>query len=331
MDALAEMGRILGEPDPALRKFSDAVRDVVFEHYAEHITPMIAASWPELTTLPDARKLKFLACNLYATAPYTVLLCSPRHSGVARLLNAPLSLLSTHAIAALAGRAVKMAARMLSQETRRRIIVTGMFIATVDHVFDHCMNQVGPEERGRRIKGILDGTYTPQDGPLKLVRTLRVAMGHGVEDDAAFIQVIDRVRAWAESEVNGLSGVEDPTGLGWRMQGVLGTIDGLIFPVFRHAAPQARQWMYDVSLFVQIMDDWIDLDKDKRDGRNTPVITGRWTLTTVQEQFDKTLQGMQQLAIDAGFSSPRFSEFAREAYRLMAHEVMLAMVKGTAA
>ncbi len=299
--------------------------------YARHITPLVETHWPELTRLPDARKLAFLSCQLYATAPYTVLLCSPRHAIAARALTVPLSLLSMQAIAAIAARAVKIASSLMSQDTKRRIIVTAMFIATVDHVFDHCMTAVGPEERGRRIHGILDGSYTPQDGPLKLVRALRVAMGEGVEQDPAFIQVIHRVRAWAESEVNGLSGVEDPTGLGWRMQGVLGTIDGLIFPVSRHVAPDARQWMYDVSLFVQIMDDWIDLEKDKSDGRNTPVVTGRWTLASVQEQFDKTLNGMQQLTTSAGFSHRRVSDFTRETYRLMAHEVMVAMVRGTAA
>ena len=89
--------------------------------------------------------------------------------------------------------------------------------------------------------------------------------------------------------------------------------------------------MYDVSLFVQMLDDWIDEEKDRKEARATPVLSGTWTLATVREQFVATLNGLEGLAERSGFGSAAFVDFAREAYRLMAHEVMQAMVKGTAA
>jgi hypothetical protein len=215
----------------------------------------------------------------------------------------------------------------------RRIAVTAMFIATVDHVFDHCMDDLFPQERERRIKGILDGSYAPDTPPLKLVRALVLAMQEGLDEGerAEFQKVIARVVEWVESEVKGMTGVEDPDGLCWRLAGVLGTIDGLVFPVLGYAGEGAREWMYGVSLFCQIMDDWIDAEKDRHDVRATPVLTGKWTIETVRAQYDVTAKGIQELARTSGLASDQYLAFVRDAYQLMTHEVMEAMVKGTAA
>jgi hypothetical protein len=89
--------------------------------------------------------------------------------------------------------------------------------------------------------------------------------------------------------------------------------------------------MYAVSLFVQVMDDWIDLDSDALDIRPTPVLTGFWTLETVKATWDKTMHGIVDLAKSSGVDDESWLTFVGETYRMMALEVMEAMCKGSAA
>jgi hypothetical protein len=236
-------------------------------------------------------------------------------------------------LAKVGARSVSWLGAVFPDVLQRRILMTGMFIATIDHVFDHCMGDLFPAERERRMKGLLDGSWQPDTPQLKLVRALQLGMmdGHTEAERKAFQPVLDRVVEWVESEVKGMTGVEDPEGLCWRTAGVLGTIDGLVFPVLKYAGEGAREWMYGVSLFCQIMDDWIDYEKDRRDIRATPVLLGRWTIETVRQQFAATSRGIQELARASGLKSEAYLAFVRDSYQLMAHEVMEAMVKGTAA
>jgi hypothetical protein len=128
-----------------------------------------------------------------------------------------------------------------------------------------------------------------------------------------------------------MTGVADPSGLGWRLAGVLGTIDGLIFPVHRYAKENARRWMYDVSLYTQMMDDWIDFEADRRDIRTTPVITGKWTIPVLRAKWVDTVKGVEGLAQHAGLDTPATQALVRDAYVYMMHDVMHAMIHGVAA
>src|SRR6185369_17421050 len=134
------------------------------------------------------------------------------------------------------------------------------------------------------------------------------------------------VKGWIRAEVRAMSGVPDPEGLGHRRAGVEGTIDGLLFPVVRWAGEGARAWMYDVSMFVQVMDDWLDAEMDAASDRSTPVLAGAWRLAELEESWQRTIHGIEALVRAAGLGSPRYVRFVREAYVLMMHEVMEAMV-----
>lgn len=339
-ERLAALREVLGPVNPEVKPFAEALRALVFEGWDRWMVPLVQSTWPALLdpTSPDGpagKKLKFLACNLYATAPYTVLFCSPRRPLVVELatMTGQVLRLRPATLARIGAKSVGWLGRIFPVDVQRRILMTGMFIATIDHVFDHCMDGLFPQERERRMKGLLDGSWQPDTPQLKLVRALQLGMMEGLSaaEREQFQPVLDRVVEWVESEVKGMTGTEDPEGLCWRTAGILGTIDGLVFPVLKYAGEGAREWMYGVSLFCQIMDDWIDYEKDRRDIRATPVLLGKWTIETVREQFDATTKGIQQLARASGLSSDAYLTFVKDSYQLMAHEVMEAMVKGTAA
>jgi hypothetical protein len=336
----AVVRRIMGDADRSLAAFPAAVRRVVFDRHARYVQPLIERHWPECLAERAGRKLRFLTCNLYATAPYTVLFSAPQPPfpvGPARVVGSRLGLSAT-SLSKLAGAAVGVTASLLPEITERRILSFAAFIATIDHVYDHCLDGVDPVERGRRMGGLLDGTWapdatTPHAGAFRLVRALHDEMQAGIDNDAdqrELDRALSRLRDYVDAEVNAMTGVPDPSGCCWRMPGVLGTIDGLVFPVWRFAGEQARQWMYDVSLFVQVLDDYLDIEKDRDEIRPTPMLTGFWDESTLDAIWNKTLDGIVELAKSSGVTDDNWLAFVRETYRMMALETAEAMGAGTA-
>jgi hypothetical protein len=340
-ERVAQLRALLGPSDARLQPFPDAIRAIVNSKHDRYVTPLFRRYWPEALSGPTQKKLRFLSCALYATAPYTVLFSSPtppRAVGGMRRVGTVLAL-EPPAMARLSAHAVRWASRFLDERIEKRIVQIAAFIATIDHVMDKCMDDIAPVERAQRMRAALAGTWTPaahvpHRGAFLFLHALKEEMGAGIDDEAdgiAYARALVRIDEFIDSEVKAMTGVPDPSGLSWRMAGVLGTIDGLIFPVRRFAGEVARQWMYDVSLFVQVMDDYIDLDKDRLDVRETPCITGVWTFETVKSSWQKTVDGIVALAQASGVENESYLAFVRDTYRMMTIEVMEAMVKGSAA
>ena len=106
--------------------------------------------------------------------------------------------------------------------------------------------------------------------------------------------------------------------LGHRVAGVEGTIDGLIFPVFRYAGEATRQWMYDVSMFIQMMDDWLDYEDDREGERMTPVVVGTWDFDAISTMWWKTVRGIEDLVRASGLRSPHYVRFCAQVLRVHA-------------
>jgi hypothetical protein len=189
-----------------------------------------------------------------------------------------------------------------------------------------------PPERGRRVKQLIDGHWVPTAPPLRLARALRDEMGRDltVDERQPYADAMRTLHAWVDSEVAALLGRSDPTGLGHRLAGVEGAIDGLLVPVKHYAGDPARAWMIDVSLFVQMLDDWIDLEGDLATGLRTPVAQGLWTYADIAATWERTVRGLEDLSRAVGLSSPRYVALLREAYIQMLREVVEGMADRTA-
>ena len=327
---VAAVRALMGTPDRSVRHLALGIRAAAHRHFDEHVVPLVRAHWPALPGQPFHEKLRIGACDLYASAPYTALLCAPRRPLLVRVVTGAGNRLPLPfpALALLGRGAMELFGRFAYPREQRRIVLISAFIVVVDHVFDHCMNDP-PEQRGLRLEAVIDGRAPASSPELALTRALAVAMAErlGADERAAFEAAMGRVREWIRAEVRALRGEPDPRGLGHRLAGVEGTIDGLLFPVVRYAGEGARAWMYDVSLFVQVMDDWLDYEMDAGSNRSTPVVTGEWTFADVEATWRKSLTGIEALVRAAGLGSPRYVRFVREAYVLMMHEVMEAMAR----
>ncbi len=332
-ERIAAVRALMGTPDLEVRQLAFGIRGTARRHFERYVMPLVETHWPALVAQPFLAKLRFGACNLYASAPYTALFCAPRRPLLVRAVTDAGNLLPLPpTVLALLGRgAMEILGRFAYPREHRRIILISAFIVVVDHVFDHCMTEPA-EERGRLLAAVIDGRERGGGPQLALTRALAAAMGErlGKDERAAFEAAMDRVKEWLRAEVAAIRGEPDPRGLGHRLAGVEGTIDGLLFPVVRYAGEGTRAWMYDVSLFVQVMDDWLDYEKDRASDRSTPVVTGEWTFSDVASTWNRTVVGLEALLRAAGLGSPRYIGFVRDVYALMMIDVMEAMVSGVA-
>ena len=327
-ERVAAVRALMGEPDRSVRHLARGVRAAARRHFDLHVEPLITAHWPALRGTPFAEKLRIGACDLYASGPYTALFCGPRRPALVRIVTDAGNLLPLPlpALALLGRGALLLLGRYAYPAQQRSIALVAAFIVVVDHALDHCMPDP-PAERGRRLEDVIAGR-SPADSPaLALTRALAVAMADGLDADERvdFERAMERVTAWIRAEVRAMCGEPDPAGLGHRLAGVEGTIDGLLFPVVRYAGEGARAWMYDVSLFVQVMDDWFDYESDARSDRATPVTDGVWALADVTSTWRRSVEGIDSLVRASGLDSPRYVRFVRESYVLMMREVMEAM------
>jgi hypothetical protein len=332
VDAVRAM---MGTPDPSLLPLARGIRRAAHRQFDAHVVPLLRTHWPELGELPFRHKLRIAACDLYAAGGFTGLLLSPPRTVVTRALVAGANVLPLPlAVATFLGeRGLEVFGRFGPQRALRRIVLIAAFIAVVDHVFDHCMDEA-PEVRGPTLEAVIDGRELPRRPELALVRGLAAAMAEngggeslGAEEREAFDLAMIRVKEWIRSEVKAMCGVPDPRGMGHRLAGIEGTIDGLLCPIPGYASGATRAWMYHVSMYVQVMDDWFDIELDLASNRSTPAVTGEWTFADVEATWIRSVSDLDSLARAAGLDSARSLRLVRETYVLMMHEVMEAMAQ----
>jgi hypothetical protein len=327
---IASVRALMGTGDPSVRHVAAGIRAITRRSFDRHVVPLIDAHWPALRRLPVYEKLRIGACDLYASAPYTVLFCSPRRPPLVRAVTGLGSVLPLPdgALALLGRGAMEVIGRFTMTPQHRRIVLIASFIIIVDHVLDHCMTEP-PAERGRRLEAVIRGLEAPTTPELALTRALAVAFAADLEGDErrAVEAATLRVYEWIHAEVRAMRGEPDPLGMGHHLAGIEGGIDGLLAPLVRYATEEIRRWMYDVSRFMQVMDDYLDYEIDLASNRATPVVRGEWTFADVEATWRRTLGGLDALVHAAGIGSRRVARFVREAYVLMMVEVMEAMAR----
>ena len=318
----------MGPVDPCVRPATLGIRDIPRRSFDAYVEPIIAATWPALRDEPFYVKLRIGACDLYASAPYTILFCAANAPILVRVAAAVAARLPLPmwALAWLGRAGTPLIGRVALRGQHRNIVLVAAFIMVVDHVLDHCMHEP-PSERGQLLEAVIQGKLQPWTAELRLTRALAVAMAEGLKgpERAAFEVAMRELFAWIHAEVRAMAGAPDPLGFGHHLPGIEGGIDGLLAPLARYASPAIRAWMVDVAVFMQVMDDYLDFEHDAQSNRATPVTTGEWTFENVASSWQQTVRGLDELVCASGNAAPRWVRFVREAYVLMMIDVMQAM------
>ena len=327
---------LIGEPDRSadVQAFVDALRSETARYWTRYIEPLIDQHWPEVRSTPFYTKFKIGAQKVYAPAPYTVAVLSRRRPFALRFLLGACRLLRLPGAAIAWGMKLLLPfyTRWFMRVENRRIALMAAFIASADEAFDHHLNHVPADERSGLLRRILEGRAEPPTPSLRLVQALRRAMDEGCDADelAEIKTATEGCCRWGEAEVKRALREPDPEGLCHRGAGIRGGIDGLAWTARGYVSDAELHWMYDVSYFVQMVDDWVDLEKDLDEDVWTPVADGTWTLDTVRQWFDRTTETVVGIARDNGEDYPPYLRLVGEGYRHQVRDLLQDMVKGIA-
>jgi len=327
---------IIGLPsdDPLLRGLPDAVRRETSRYWDEFVEPLITEHWPEVRDTKFYAKFKIGAQKVYAPAPYTVVVLSKKRPLTVRLMNHMTRWLRLPASFILRGlsRLLPWYTSKRMAKENRRILLMAAFIALVDEAFDSHLDDVPLDERGPLLQGILDGDVEPPTKSFALVQAFRNALDEGTteEESRELKAAMDGCVAWGEAEIRRFRGEPDDEGLCHRGVGIRTGIDGLAWTVRDYITQSEWNWMYDVSHFIQLLDDWIDLEKDLEEGVRTPVAEGNWTLDDVKEHFDRTIARIGDIAEENGETYPAYVQMARDSYRFQVQDLLQNMIHGIA-
>lgn len=322
------------QPDSDVLGFVLALRRETERYWDRCVEPLIDRHWPEVRQTPFYAKFKIGAQKVYAPAPYTVVMLSRRRPLAVRLLLAACRLLRLpgRAIAWGLQRLLPLYTRWFMRVENRRIALMAAFIAAADEAFDHHLDHVEPARRGELLRAILEGRTEPPTPSLQLVQAIRFALDEETapEESAELAAATEGCCRWGEAEMRRAMRLPDPEGLCHRGEGIRNGINGLAWTARGYVGAPELQWMYDVSYFIQMMDDWVDLEKDLAEGVLTPVAEGTWSLETVREWYARTTDTVVEIARDNGEHYPPYLRLVGEGYRHQVRDLLQNMVCGIA-
>jgi hypothetical protein len=325
---------IIGEPTREHAGLPAALRRETAHHWRRTVEPLIEAHWPEVRQTPFYRKFQIGAQQVYAPAPYTVVVVCRRRPRLMRWLDraAAWLRLGGPGLTRSMGWLLPLYTRLRLRRENRRIALMAAFIALADEVFDHHLEHVPVDERAAFWRGLLEGTRAPDGPALSLLRALVDGCYDGCDEAerAELEKAFEGCARWGEAEVARTRGDVDPTGLAHRTTGILTGIDGLAWTVRRHISDDERAWMYAVSEFIQVLDDWVDAAKDARERCYTPVHSGTWTDQTVRDQWDATRRQIGEVVAQNGVRHPPLVQLARDAYTWQVQDLLGHMLSGVA-
>jgi len=309
---------------PGLPSFRAVLVHEVERLFHALVLPTVRACWPDVDQSPFLAKWK-AGYILYCGLGLSTIVCSRRRPGLVDVASRGLRAVdaSESTIVGAARMAIPVVFRVLERRLCERAALGAAWILVLDEALDDDHGGGGVGERASALRRALRGECS-DDASVALrtsaamARALR-ARCDDADDHAALDGVIGHVEAWIDGEVASVAGVPDPTGTSFRMAGVAGSMEILLWAVRRYAGDVERDFLYRIAELGQMADDWLDIDKDQTQGRVTPATTGVWTIDDMARVFARAGALLDDLAAQAG--EPRGAPFHRLLVRTFRGEV----------
>lgn len=295
--------------DDALQPGTPSFRAVLVHEvdrlFGRLVLPLVRPLWPDVEASPFLAKWK-AGYVLYCGLGLSTIVCSARRprlvdvaSRVMRAVGADES-----AVVAAARLAIPVLFRALEARLCERVALGAAWILVLDEALDGDASGRTVEARAadlrRALRGECDDDATVElKTSAALARALR-SRCVDADDHRALDVVVTAVEAWIDGEVGSVRGDVDPTGTSFRMAGVVGSMDILLWGVRRYAGDLERAFLYRIAELGQMADDWLDIDKDRAQGRTTPATTGLWTMRDMARTFARAGAVLDELAALAG-------------------------------
>lgn len=291
--------------DAALPTFRAVLVREVDHLFGRVVLPVVQAAWPDVDNSAFFRKWRG-GFELYCGLGLSTLVCSARRPAVVHHLSRLMARLGASEAAVVDVAAVALPALFRLQERAacERTALGAAWILVLDEAFDDGLPGLSLDERAAVLRAVVRGM-----APAEASGSVRaaVALGNALrarfrsdDDRCTFEALLTAADGWIEGEVCCSRGAPDPDGSAWRMAGVTSSMDMLLWGVRHRAGPTERELLYRIAEVGQIVDDWLDIEKDEAQGRTTPAITGVWNDDDIHRVATRAEAVLHALATAAG-------------------------------
>ena len=310
--------------DPRLPSFRAVLLNEVGRLFDRLVLPLLRPVWPGLDQHPFLTKWRG-GYDLYCGLGLSTIVCSSRRPPLVTLASRFMRALgaSETAIVVASRAAIPVVYRLLERERCERVALGAAWILVLDEALDEALDDgmAGVSHVGKAavMRRVVRGEAPPGCSPaLAAAAALAHALRHRCRDDddhRAFDALLLSADAWIDGEISSVAGDADPTGCSFRMAGVTGSMDVLLWGVDAFAGDLERDLLYDIAELGQMADDWLDIDKDASQGRSTPAITGVWGIDDIARVFARAEGTLHALSDHAGEPDGTFRRLLIRTFR----------------
>ena len=344
-ERVALIERLIPPPPADVAALRNAFSSFVAKQWQAHV-PAVLADSPQALDVAQATKARFIA-GMYARACYSMLLVSASAPKVLRLpLRAAAFLPQTRRLTIGLGSALLMNMDwLLPKALHRRLLLTSELMGRLDVVLD------ATASAGRsavlRTSSLLTRRRPTALLPNEeaIVVLAKAARHNETAWQREYWETLlePAVQDYCLAEALAANQAPDPKGMCHRWAGIEAAIKGMWYAigsqmglgsslsVFEQSDwNREQQWMADTSLLMQMIDDWVDQDKD-RGVRATPVLAGDWDQQSVVGLYSKTVQNLAKMLTQNRINSPLLQQLFIDLYTDYLHTALAAMRSGVAA
>jgi hypothetical protein len=319
------ISEIVPRPSAAIERLAEAVMRVVTAQWKRYVAEVFEDG-TEARAVVCAPKMR-VAAIMYARGCYSMAIlgrAAPLPVRTAVFVSGLLPL-SPHFAARAGSLTFSALPFLIPKQLHRRIVLVSILMAVLDEIVDE---------------------YAPKQGDASAVfdsTTMRTVIPALREGESTWqceywnSVLMPAMLRFAREEQDAVAGKFDAELLGHRGAGIDAALKSMWYAVgqFIGVEPSCdangrarwnatQQWMENGTLLVQMMDDWIDRDRDATT-RPTPVTQGQWTMSDIQAQYHKTREDLKAVLYEQGIKSIALHEVVCALYAEYLYRAMRAM------
>ncbi len=291
--------------DPTQPTFRTVLVREVDRLFARVVLPVVRTAWPDVVDSAFMRKWRG-GFELYCGLGLSTLVCSAHRPALVHQTSRLLARIGAAeaTVVDVASVVLPVLFRVQERAACERTALGAAWILVLDEALDDGLPGLSLDERAAVMRAVLRGIApTNASGSVRAAIALGAALREQCRSDDdrhAFEALLTAADAWIEGEVGCSRGSPDPDGSAWRMAGVTSSMDMLLWSVGHRAGPREREFLYRIAEVGQIVDDWLDIEKDEAQGRTTPAITGVWSDDDIHRVAARAEAVLHELASAAG-------------------------------
>ncbi|NCP72115.1 hypothetical protein GW835_01835 [archaeon] len=270
--------------------------------FNQFIEPLIDIYCPEIRKEKFYLKLILGSTELYALGGYIMLLLSGKSYNKYRFFSKKLLVNNFVFIKIIKYTSV-------NKNLRKQIMYSAVCNVLLDEIYDNDYKELSPRKRSKIIKEALVKKVLNK-GKLSLLSYLASNLDK---------KAVDYGLKWCDAETRCLLGKESN-----RKAGIFGSMELLYSTISKENQRKNIKLMFELAYFVQMLDDYIDLEDDLKNKVVTPVIEGKWDYKTIIDQFDKCIKIALKISKENNISE-RYFNLIEKNLRFVAYNLVIKM------